>query len=302
MAAHASPMTATAPPATTSGTLRPLGPFDLERTREFVSHWEPAARHTPAPREPLRLTASADDDHRGLAFALTQERPDGEVHVEVAGTDDTPAALAQIARLVSLDHDARDYPEVGVRVPAIGRLMAAAPGLRPTLFGSPYETAIWGVVSSRISMRQAARVTRELAEHHGDALDVAGARVFATPRPEVLRTLDAVPGLSDEKVRRLHGIADAALDGALDVAHLRALGSGGARAALRGLRGIGEFWAAGIWLRSCGVVDEFPVAEPRARAALAHLHGRDADDPLDDLIEMLRPYRTWTALLLRVTA
>jgi DNA-3-methyladenine glycosylase II len=150
-------------------------------------------------------------------------------------------------------------------------------------------------------MQQAARVTRELAERHGDALDVAGARVHATPRPEVLRTLDAVPGLGDEKVRRLHGIADAALDGALDVAHLRALGPDGARAALRSLRGIGEFWAAGIWLRACGVVDEFP-AEPRARAALALLHGRDADDPLDDLVEMLRPYRMWTALLLRVAA
>ncbi len=295
-------MTATAPPATTIGTLRPLGPFDLERTREFVSRWEPATRHAPTDaREPLRLTAAADGDHRGLAFALTQERPDGDVHVEIAGADDTPGALAQVARLVSLDHDARDYPEVGVRVPAIGRLMAAAPGLRPTLFGSPYEAAIWGVVSSRISMRQAARVTRELAENHGDALDVAGARVHTTPRPEVLRTLDAVPGLSDEKVRRLHGIADAALDGGLDVAHLRALGPDGARAALKKLRGIGEFWAAGIWLRACGVVDEFP-AEPRAQAALARLHGRDADDPLDDLIEQLRPYRMWTALLLRVTS
>lgn len=36
-----------------------------------------------------------------------------------------------------------------------------------------------------------------------------------------------------------------------------------------------------IWLRTCGVVDEWPD-EPRATAALARLHGRDPveyDDP-----------------------
>jgi len=33
---------------------------------------------------------------------------------------------------------------------------------------------------------------------------------------------------------------------------------------------------------------------------LARIHDRHPDDPLDDLIERLRPYRTWTALLLRV--
>ena len=76
------------------------------------------------------------------------------------------------------------------------------------------------------------------------------------------------PGLPQEKVHRLHGIADAALAGDLEVARLRALGADGARAALRRLRGIGEFWASGIWLRACGVVDEFPD-EPRCRAVLA---------------------------------
>jgi DNA-3-methyladenine glycosylase II len=40
--------------------------------------------------------------------------------------------------------------------------------------------------------------------------------------------------------------------------------------------------------------------EPRCRAALARVHGRHPDDPLDDLVAELRPYRTWVALLLRV--
>jgi DNA-3-methyladenine glycosylase II len=181
--------------------------------------------------------------------------------------------------------------------------MHARPGLRPTLFGSPYEAAVWGVLSARISMRQAASVQARISAEHGAALEVAGELRHGFPSPAALLRIDAVPGLAAEKLRRLHGIAEGALDGQLEVNRLRALGGVGAREELRRLRGIGPFWAAGIWLRACGVVDEFPAEERACRAALARLHGRpeDADlADLADLIEQLAPYRMWSALLLRV--
>lgn len=255
----------TAATADTTHVLHPLGPFDLRRTRAFVERWDPITRHTPGPDEPLRLTAPLDGDQRPVAFAVRQSAPDAEVHVEIAGADGVEhVALAQFARLLSLDHDARDYPEVGRRDPAIGRLMAEHSGLRPTLFGAPYEAAAWGVISARISTRQAGTIFRRLSVAHGEVLSVAGAGVDAFPRPEALRALTEFPGLSQEKVHRLHGIADAALAGDLEVARLRALGPDGARAALRRLRGIGEFWASGIWLRACGVVESSPRTSPAA--------------------------------------
>ncbi|GAA4775258.1 DNA-3-methyladenine glycosylase [Actinomycetospora chlora] len=294
-----SPMTA--PTTGTAHRLTPLGPFDLERTRAFVGRWAPITRHTPTPEEPLRLTAPLDGDHRPVAFALRQATPDGPVEVEVAGADGAEhVALAQVTRMLSLDHDARDYPDVGRRLPAIGRLMAGQPGLRPTLFGGPYEAAAWAVVSARIGERQAGTVFRRLAAAHGEVLTVAGAEITTFPRPEALRDLRELPGLPAEKVRRLHGVAEAALAGELDVERLRALGPAGARAAVKRIRGIGDFYASLVWLRACGVVDEWPENEPRCRAALARLHDRHPDDPLDDLVEQLRPYRTWVALLLRV--
>ncbi|MEJ2885282.1 DNA-3-methyladenine glycosylase family protein [Actinomycetospora aeridis] len=288
-------------PAPATLVLEPLGPFDLEQTRAFVGRWPPITRHRPSPDEPLRLTAPLDGDQRPVAFALRQAAPDGPVQVEIAGADGAEdRALAQVARLLSLDHDARDYPDVGRRVPAIGRLMAAHPGLRPTLFGTPYEAAAWSVVSARISERQAGTLFRRLAVAHGETLTVAGAEVDAFPRPEALLALRELPGLPAEKVRRLHGVAEAALAGELGIDRLRALGPDGARAALQRVRGIGAFYASLVWLRACGVVDEWPDGEPRCRAALARLHGRHPDDALDDLVAELRPYRTWVALLLRV--
>lgn len=296
MGPHAAPMTAPA-----IHVLEPLGPFDLAQTRAFVGRWGPITRHTPTPDEPLRLTAPLDGDHRPVAYALHQAAADGPVEVEIAGADGAEdRALAQVARLLSLDHDARDYPEVGRGVPAIGRLMAAHPGLRPTLFGGGYEAAAWAVVSARISERQAGTIFRRLSVAHGEQLTVAGAEVDAFPRPEALLAMTGFPGLAEEKVRRLHGVAGAALAGDLEVDRLRALGPDGARAALQRLRGIGAFYASLVWLRACGVVDEWPDGEPRCRAALARVSGRGPEDPLDDLIDELRPYRTWVALLLRV--
>ena len=284
--------------------LHPEGPFSLGLSRTAVMRWAPVSRFARDPARPLVLAAIADDDLRPVAFALTQDAVDGPVTLDVVGTGGPDAARAQAARIVSLDHDATGLAGVATRDPAVGAVLARAHGRRPTLFPSPYEAAAWAVISPRIGAARAAVITRRLGAEHGTTLEIAGETITAFPTPETLLGLDEVPGLPAEKVRRLHGVARAALDGELDIARLRSLGPDGARAALRRIRGIGEFWSSGIWLRACGVVDEWP-AEPRATAALARLHGRDPadyDDPaaLAAATAPLAPYRMWIAFLLRM--
>ncbi|NMO90868.1 DNA-3-methyladenine glycosylase 2 family protein [Actinomycetospora sp. TBRC 11914] len=296
--------TSTPAPTSTHHVLHPAGPFSLDLARTAVMAWAPVSRFARDAARPLVLAAIADDDLRPVAFALTQGAVDGPVALEVLGTGDPDAARAQAARLVSLDHDATGLADVATRDPAVGALLARRHGRRPTLFPSPYEAAAWAVISPRIGKARAATLTRRLATDHGTTLHLAGESVATFPTPQRLLTLDEVPGLPAEKVRRLHGVARAALDGDLDIHRLQALGPDGARAALRRIRGIGEFWSSGIWLRACGVVDEWPD-EPRATALLARLHGReptDYDDPatLAAATAPLAPYRTWVAFALRM--
>lgn len=284
-----------------TSSIEPVGPFSLGATRSSVMAWAPVARfgHDDGP---LVLGAIADDDLAPLAITARQDRPDGPVHVETVGTGSPERSLAQAARILSLDHSGAGLSDVAGRDPAVGTVLAAHPGRRPVLFPSVYEAAVWAVVSPRIGKARASALIRRIAAEHGTRL--AGVDCF--PDPRTLLGIDAVPGLPAEKVRRLHGVARAALDGDLDVERLRALGPDGARAALRRVRGIGEFWSSGIWLRACGVVDEWP-AEPLATAALARLHGRDPadyDDPavLAAATAPLAPYRMWIAFLLRITS
>jgi DNA-3-methyladenine glycosylase II len=98
-------------------------------------------------------------------------------------------------------------------------------------------------------------------------LVVDGERVGAFPLPAALLAVDAFASLPAEKIARLHAVARAAQEGLLDVEHLRPLGERDAIAALRTIRGIGAFWASGIYLRACGIVDAWPE-EPISNAAL----------------------------------
>lgn len=282
--------------------ITPVGPFSWEAALDMAANWRPVARHGEPRPDVTRIAFPLDGDFAPVAVAL--RFADGALRGEVAGSDRLDAVARQVARVFSLDHDGSGFPELGRRDPELGRVMAALPGLRPVCFTSPYEAAAWAVISGGISMAGAAVLQQRLLAAHGHRLRVAGAEVTAFPSPERLLEVESVPGLSAEKIGRLHGVARAALDGRLDAERLRALGDEAGPASVLAIRGIGPFWSQGVYLRGCGIVDAF-ANEPLSVAALGHLHGlgdRPAPAALRELTDRLRPYRMWACFLLRVAA
>ena len=109
-------------------------------------------------------------------------------------------------------------------------------------------------------------------------------------------------GVSPEKIERLHGAAQAALDGWLDRAYLRSLPVDEARKRLMTLRGVGPFFADGILHRGAGVVDELTTDDLTPQAVqkaygLMKLPGRQE---LVKIAEDCRPFQMWTTVLLHV--
>jgi DNA-3-methyladenine glycosylase II len=286
--------------------IEPRGPFSWPAALDVLGHFGPTSRHAldgqPGGDQVVRLAFPLDGDFRPVAIALRYE--DGILHGQVAGSDRIEAVAAQVARIFSLDVDGSGYPEVGRRDPALAPVLAALPGLRPVCFTSPYETAAWAILSARISMAQAARLQDRLIAEHGQRLSVAGADAWSFPTPERLLGMISLPGAAPEKIVRLHSVAEAALEGVLDAARLRALGDEAGPASVRSIRGIGPFWASGIYLRGCGIADVFPD-EPLSIAALGHLHGlgdRPDSATVKQLTDAYAPYRMWVCFLLRVAA
>jgi DNA-3-methyladenine glycosylase II len=147
-----------------------------------------------------------------------------------------------------------------------------------------------------------AEVRRRLSEDHGKVFHLAGERVAAFPLPEALLRVMEIPGLNAQKVSRLHGVAEAALVGQLDVERIQRLGPEAAMEDLRSIPGVGPFSSALIVVRGSGFADVLPAGEPRALELAARLYGLDAPPTLAEfeaMAEAWRPFRTWAVVLIR---
>jgi DNA-3-methyladenine glycosylase II len=283
----------------------PSGPFSLQAAAEFGFG---PNEGRPAPFDGAMRLAFPVDGGVGYAGAvLRQPEPDGPVGIELWLRDgaSAQAALAQVTRVVSLDFDGRDFARVGERDPVIGRLQREYPGQRPVLFHSPYEGAAWSIISARRPSAQAARVREAIGAQHGETFELAGHTLLAFPQPDRLAGIgDAFPGLSADKLLRLRGVADAALQGRLDVAHLHALGPEAAYTEIQTLKGLGPFYAGLVVLRASGFADAtLGMAEPKVLAHSARFYELPQPPSLvrfAELAEAWRPFRTWCTVLIRL--
>ncbi len=262
-----------------------LGPWSLATSRAFWEGFGPAA-----------LSGQNDDEALGTVFRVEADWSRAEARVtqhgstaqiQVTGPGDLRAAVQQVARFLSLDVDARAWPNVGERDPIIAAAQTQLPGLRPCGFHCPYEAAAWAVLSQRVRIIQAARMRDDLIARHGEG--------GAFPAPKSLRTLDLdLPG---RKTEYLHAVADAALDGRLDGTALRARDPDDAVRSVQQIKGLGPFAAELVVLRGANAPDVLPRHERRLDAEIVERYGPDRT--LTEVAEAWRPYRTWAAVHLR---
>lgn len=264
-----------------------LGPWSLDTSKRFWEGFAPAALPTRAHADhhEMRTVFPVEGDWSRAEVRVTQQ--DSAARIAVTGTGDLDRAVSQVRRFLSLDIDARGWPDVGGRDPIIADAQQRLPGLRPCGFHSPYEAAVWAVLSQRLRIVQAARLRDDLVREHGQG--------GAFPPPELLRTLDLeLPG---RKAEYVHAVADAALDGRLDGATLRAMGVDDAVRSVQAVKGLGPFAAELVVLRGANAPDAVPRHERRLNDEIAHHYG--PDHPVAEVSQAWRPFRTWAAFHLR---
>jgi DNA-3-methyladenine glycosylase II len=281
--------------------VEPRGPFSLEAARTFAGGFAAGIGGGETSGGGIAMAFPVEGWQGSVAVDVRQ-LPSGIVQCRFDGSGEVDDVRKQVARCLSLDHDGTGWPAVGERDPVIGRLQASHGHLRPVCFYSAYEAVTSFVIGQRIARRQSARIKAWLGEELGDHVPLDGATYTAFPRPQRLLELATAPGLNQEKVTRLHGLAEAALDGRLDTERLRSLPMDDALAELRTLRGVGGFSAEGTLLRGCGVVDELPH-DPLSRDVIGDLYGLGGppnEEALASITDRWRPYRMWATVLLRV--
>ena len=213
------------------------------------------------------------------------------------------AAARQVERILSLDVDGTGFPDVGERDPAIGRLQARYPGLRPVGFPSPFEAGAWFVVSQRIRAAQGVALKARLSDELGERVAICGEERVAFPAPGVIADLEAVAGLPERKLATLRALAQAAVEA-------------------RSTANACAPWAATPRWRSSSACPESgrsrrrassyagpaspTTSQPPSRAWRARRRSPTASTrpcPADELTrraEAWRPYRSWVGVLLRL--
>ncbi len=286
-------------------TIVPTAAYSLRESAEFGFGGRAADRFDGV----MRMAFCLDGYQSQVGVELTQD--ERGVHGTVRSADgrgdrvDVEAARRQVARVLSLDHDATGFADVGVRDPVIGQLQEVAPGLLPPLFYSPYEAAVWSIISARRPAKQMAEVRRKLSEQFGAIFRLAGQSVAAVPTPAQLLRVSEFPGLTAEKIDRLHGVAHKAEQGVLDVDRLRHIGPEASTDDLLRLKGIGPFYASLITIRTVGFTDIPPADEPMLRDLVTQLYRLPepcSREQFLEIAEVWKPFRTWAAVLIRAAA
>ena len=266
-------------------TVHVRGPWSLPTSRRFWEGFSPNALPAGGREDVLSATFRVEHDWSRAEVEVEQQRTSAQLTLH--GDGDLDAAAEQVARFLSLDVDAREWPAVGERDPVIADAQKRLPGLRPCGFYSPYEAAVWSVLSQRIRIVQAAKLRDELVRDHGDD--------GAMPSPARLRSAHlSLPGRKGEY---LQAVGEAASEGLLDGAALRALPADEAIARVQQVKGLGPFAAELVVLRGANAPDAAPRNERRLSDEIAELYGTGAK--LDDVAEKWRPFRTWASVYLR---
>ena len=95
----------------------------------------------------------------------------------------------------------------------------------------------------------------------------------------------------------MRAVAEAALDGLLDGAALRALDPDQAVQRVQQVKGLGPFAAELVVARGANAPDALPRHEPRLDAEIPERYG--PGHTLAEVSQAWRPYRTWAAVHLR---
>jgi len=286
------------------------GPFSLHQAIDFLNGFPPAGL---ANQEQEYCAAHVIG---GAPLLVRLSQPiEFRVHLVVegerVGDSDLTDATELVQRMFSLDVNAAPfYERVGADDPVIGALQRRFPGLRPVLFGSPFEALCWSVISQRVNLTQATRARARLVEAYGPVVEVDGRQWQAFPGPETLCDLD--PNADAERLRlpavkieRLASLGERGVVGDLDADLLHSMPVEEARAWLEQSPGIGPWASEFALIRGVGFPDLLPHGERRLTDAIQRAY--DLDHPPSDaeilsISQRWSGFRSWATFLLRVGA
>lgn len=294
--------------------LQAVGPYDFERSFRRIVCAVVATRH---PEMGQRTEPLADGEFalalrirkkpvviglRQTASGIVQPR----LHAGYVAPADQVDLLADLRRILCLDHDLTAFYTAMEKDPPLAQLTHRYRGLRLVLTPTPFQGLIHAILFQQISYAAAQTVENRLIGRWGEAVSI-GDRLFPLfPSPERLAGLDVTAlrgiGIPPRKAQAILTVARQTSAGDLALEELAAQGDAEEAARrLESICGIGPWTAHHVIIRGMGMTDCLPTEDPGLRQAAADQYGLALPvgaAQLRQLAERWRPWRSYATYYL----
>jgi len=219
---------------------------------------------------------------------------------EAIGPKDTAAAINAILKMIGMSPDPQEFEDHvlrNIQNPLVEGLIRKRPGLRIPQTATVFEGLTWAVIGQQINLSFAFQLRRSLVELTGRRM---ASGLIAHPSPAEVAALDYGDlqrlKYSRRKAEYLIDLARLIVAGDLPAEDLPQMTFPQVNTMLQSIRGIGEWSANYVAMRSCGFADCVPLGDTGLTSGLQRLFGlneRPDRTETASLMEVFRPYRSF---------
>jgi DNA-3-methyladenine glycosylase II len=174
-----------------TGHLHPAGPFDFEQSLDFIQRFPPMMGEQTLTSRKMSKTISIQA--QPFLFELqstgTVETPKLEYQIystHPIETDQQNLVEDRIRFFLSLDDPLFDFYALAREDTPFWSVVERMYGLHQVKFMSPFEIAIWAVLTQRQPIAISRKVKQALKEAYGSCMEINGTRFTAFPEPAQL--------------------------------------------------------------------------------------------------------------------
>ncbi|HZU69727.1 MAG TPA: hypothetical protein VFA09_20810 [Ktedonobacteraceae bacterium] len=292
-----------------SGALKPCPPFDFFKTLGFLNGFGPTVGEQAL--APDSLTKAVTLNGHAVAFELHSTGTIEEPELAYTLYSEQPLSEAECATMtdrmrffLSLDDDLRPFYEIGREDDAFAPMVERFYGLHQPKFLTPFEIACWAILGQRIPWRVAHKIKMAMVERWGSTITLPEGSYWGFPEPAQMAAVDNAELASvvrnERKVEYLRAVIQ--FFNEVDEQFLRYGDYDEVAAAIRGVRGIGEWSAHFIMVRGLGRMERVPAVDQELAKAAARIYNQGqmlAPSEMQVLLDRYGEYQGYWALYLR---
>jgi DNA-3-methyladenine glycosylase II len=288
-----------------AGQLRPASPFDFEQSLDFIQRFPPMLGEQTLASRKLAKTISIHT--QPVLFELQSDGSIDAPQLQYQLYSTTPIE-AETQRLVedrmrfflSLDDPLDDFYALARADQPFWAVVQGMYGLHQVKFLTPFEIAVWAVLTQRLPMAIARNLKQALKAAYGSCMEING--VVHTAFPEAAQLITVSPeelsGIikNERKVEYLMAVTRAFYQ--VDEQFLRSGPYQEVEDWLLNIKGIGDWSAHFILVRGLGRVERLSltpnsVNEKAMVEAVSRVYspGKSLDDR--DILRLAEPYGDW---------